>query len=325
MRILTVVGARPQFVKAAAVSRAFLRADNIQEIIVHTGQHYDNNMSDVFFEEMDIPRPNYNLQINSSSHGVMTGRMIEGLEELILKEKPDYVLIYGDTNSTLAGAIAASKIHIPIAHVESGLRSFNMRMPEEINRILSDRLSALLFCPTPQAIENLKKEGFENFTSNIVFSGDVMFDAALYYIQKSEESSKIIQRLDLDKERYILSTIHRAENTDDVTNLSTIFNALRELTKESKVVLPMHPRTKKLIQSHNIDTTGIYIIDPVGYFDMLQLIKNARLIITDSGGLQKEAYFFHKPCITTRNETEWTELIYHQYNTWRYRLGGPLF
>lgn len=314
MRILTVVGARPQFVKAAAVSRALLKNEKIKEIIVHTGQHFDNNMSDVFFQEMDIPRPDYNLQIHSGSHGAMTGRMMEGLEEIMLKEKPDYVLIYGDTNSTLAGAVTASKIHIPIAHVESGLRSFNMRMPEEVNRILADRLSAFLFCPTSQAIDNLKREGYDNFGGKIVFSGDVMFDAAMYYTQKSEENSKILDTLALKGKPFILATIHRAENTDNAQNLSAIFSAFTTLAHECPVVLPLHPRTRKLIQSHNISTAGVTLIDPVGYFDMLQLIRNARLVITDSGGLQKEAYFFGKPCITTRNETEWTELVTYGYN-----------
>ncbi|WP_341838419.1 UDP-N-acetylglucosamine 2-epimerase (non-hydrolyzing) [Chitinophaga pollutisoli] len=314
MRILTVVGARPQFVKAAAVSRALLKNEKIKEIIVHTGQHFDNNMSDVFFQEMDIPRPDYNLQIHSGSHGAMTGRMMEGLEEIMLKEKPDYILIYGDTNSTLAGAITASKIHIPIAHVESGLRSFNLRMPEEVNRILADRLSSFLFCPTSQAIDNLKREGYDNFGGKIVFTGDVMFDAALYYTQKSEETSKILDTLALKDRPFILATIHRAENTDDAQNLSAIFNAFADLARECPVVLPLHPRTRKLIQSHNIPTTGVTLIDPVGYFDMLQLIRNSMLVITDSGGLQKEAYFFGKPCITTRNETEWTELVTHGYN-----------
>ena len=314
MRILTVVGARPQFIKAAAVSRAFMKNETIKEIIVHTGQHYDKNMSDVFFKEMEIPHPDYNLQINSSSHGAMTGRMIEGLEEIMLKEKPDAVLIYGDTNSTLAGAIAAAKIHIPIAHVESGLRSFNMRMPEEVNRILSDRLSTFLFCPTNQAIENLHSESFQNFQSQIIFSGDVMFDAALFYTNKSETASKIIEQQKLTQQQYVLATIHRAENTDDSKNLKEIFGALKQLSKDQDVILPLHPRTKKLIQEHNIDVSGTTIIEPVGYFDMLQLIRHSKLIITDSGGLQKEAYFFQKPCITTRNETEWTELIKHGFN-----------
>ncbi|RAJ10523.1 UDP-GlcNAc3NAcA epimerase [Chitinophaga skermanii] len=314
MKILTVIGARPQFVKAAAVSRKIKEQSTLSEIIVHTGQHYDENMSEVFFREMDIPKPNFNLQINNSSHGAMTGKMIEGLEEIMLREKPDTILIYGDTNSTLAGAIAASKIHIPIAHVEAGLRSFNMRMPEEVNRILADRLSSYLFCPTQQAISNLKNEGYDNIPSKIIFSGDVMFDAALYYTDKSKETSKILSRLNIAAGEFILTTIHRAENTDSIENLQSIFKALRILAKDSTIVLPLHPRTSKFIQNHQIDTSNIIIIEPVGYFDMLQLIQNAHLVITDSGGLQKEAYFFQKPCITTREQTEWVELVDNGYN-----------
>lgn len=314
MKVLTVVGARPQFVKAAAVSRAFLANNTIQEIIVHTGQHYDPNMSDIFFTEMEIPQPHYNLNISGSSHGAMTGRMIEGLEEIMLKEKPDLILVYGDTNSTLAGSIAASKIHIPVAHVESGLRSYNMRMPEEVNRIVTDRLSSFLFCPTRQSITNLQQEAFDQFNTKIIFSGDVMFDAALYYEAKSDEHTAILDSLQLTSGSFVLATIHRAENTDVPGRLQEIFAAFQELATGIDVVLPLHPRTRKLLEVHQIQISGVKIIDPVGYMDMLQLVKNCKIVVTDSGGLQKEAYFFKKGCITTRDETEWVELVENGYN-----------
>lgn len=314
MKVLTVVGARPQFVKAAAVSRAIIATGKIKEIIVHTGQHFDANMSDVFFDEMEIPKPDYNLNIHGLSHGAMTGQMLEKLEEVMLKEQPDKVMVYGDTNSTLAGAIAASKIHIPVAHVEAGLRSFNMKMPEEVNRILTDRISSQLFCPTDTAVENLKKEGFENYGCELIRTGDVMNDAALFYAEKAKEKSTIVSQLDLVDKQYLLVTIHRAENTDSLDRLKGIVAALNILAKEYKVVVPVHPRTRKIIAKHGLALDCI-TIDPVGYFDMIELIRNASMVLTDSGGLQKEAYFFEKYCITMRDQTEWTELVTNGFNT----------
>ncbi|MCB0400597.1 MAG: UDP-N-acetylglucosamine 2-epimerase (non-hydrolyzing) [Flavobacteriales bacterium] len=311
MKILTVVGARPQFVKAAALSREFQNHPQIEEIIVHTGQHFDANMSDIFFEEMEIPRPKYNLAINSVGHGAMTGRMLEGIEELLLKESPDLLLVYGDTNSTIAGALAAKKLHIKVAHVEAGLRSFNMEMPEEINRILTDRISDFLFCPTQTAVNNLKNEGYNNIDCTIINCGDVMQDAALYYAQKSAEKSKIIATLGIQD--FILCTLHRAENTDDESRLSNIVQALNTLHQTTPVVLPLHPRTKKKIENLNLDL-NVHIIDPVGYFDMIELLKNCSLVMTDSGGLQKEAFFFKKNCVTMRDQTEWVELIENHVN-----------
>jgi UDP-GlcNAc3NAcA epimerase len=314
IKIITIIGARPQFIKAAAVSRQIKNYPDIQEKIIHTGQHFDKNMSDIFFEEMDIPKPDYNLNINGLSHGAMTGQMIEGVEKILLDETPDYVLVYGDTNSTLAGALAAKKLHIKVVHVEAGLRSFNMTMPEEINRILTDRISDILFCPTNTAIKNLHNEGFENFDSKIVYSGDVMYDAAMYYAEKSEKISDIISRLKLEKGNYILGTIHRAENTDNLLNLQNIIEALNEQSKLYRIIVPLHPRTRKIIAARNLHP-AFTIIDPVGYFDMIQLIKNSALVITDSGGLQKEAFFFDKYCITLREQTEWTELVENNFNS----------
>jgi UDP-GlcNAc3NAcA epimerase len=312
-KIITIVGARPQFVKAAAVSRAIAQT-TIEEKIVHTGQHFDANMSDVFFEEMEIPRPHYNLDIHSLSHGAMTGRMIEEIEKILVLEKPDFLLVYGDTNSTLAGALAAQKLHIPIAHVEAGLRSFNMQMPEEANRILTDRISNLLFCPTDNAIQNLKNEGFDNFESQIIRSGDVMQDAALFYEKKSDEKSQIIGKLKLKNQPFVLCTIHRQENTDNPILLKNIIDALNELAKQYRIVLPMHPRTRNILAKQNMPL-NFEPISPVGYFDMIQLIKISQFVITDSGGLQKEAFFFKKYGITTRTETEWVELVKHGFNT----------
>jgi len=308
LKILTVIGARPQFIKAAAVSREIKSRNNIEEIIVHTGQHFDKSMSDIFFEEMDIPRPNYNLDVNGLTHGAMTGQMMEKLDPIITQEKPDVILVYGDTNSTLAGALCGAKLHIPVAHIEAGLRSFNNRMPEEINRIIVDRISSILFCPTDTAINNLKKEGFDNFETEILKSGDVMLDAALFYAKKSCEKSKIIKDLELNMDSFVLATIHRAENTDDLERLNSIVLAINKIAEQKRVVLPLHPRTKKIIEDNMIKIKAD-VIDPVGYFDMLELIKNSALIMTDSGGLQKEAYFFKKRCITLRDETEWVELV----------------
>ncbi len=310
MKLLTIIGARPQFIKAAAVSREIKKHKDIKEVIVHTGQHFDTNMSDIFFEELHIPKPNYNLDINGLNHGAMTGQMLEKIEEVLLREKPDWVLVYGDTNSTIAGALAASKLHIKTAHVEAGLRSFNMKMPEEINRILTDRISNILFCPTDKAVENLKDEGFERFENSIITkSGDVMQDAAVYY----DSFSKKPENLDIEGD-FVLSTIHRAENTDDEKRLRDIFDALNEIAKTKTIILPLHPRTKKIIQNLNLSADNIMIIEPVGYLQMVWLLQNCSLVMTDSGGLQKEAFFFKKPCITLRDETEWVELVQNGFN-----------
>lgn len=313
MKILTIIGARPQFVKASAVSRAINNSGNAKEIIVHTGQHFDPNMSKVFFDEMQIPEPHYNLDINGLGHGAMTGKMIEQIEEILLIEKPDWVLVYGDTNSTLAGAIAASKLNIRIAHVEAGLRSFNMKMPEEINRILTDRVSDVLFCPTSSALSNLSEEGYPNISSVgkeqfILNVGDVMQDSALYYKDYAIKPNMALS------EDYVLATVHRAENTDDKSRLAGIFNALNDIAKTKQVVLPLHPRTKAILDDLFDLSPNISIIEPVGYLEMVFLIMNSSLVMTDSGGLQKEAFFFKKPCITLRDETEWVELTDNQYN-----------
>lgn len=310
MKIVTIIGARPQFIKAAVISRAIKEYDSIKEVIVHTGQHFDSNMSDVFFDEMSIPRPDYNLNINSLGHGAMTGQMIEKIEEILQIESPEWVLVYGDTNSTLAGALAAKKMHIKVAHVEAGLRSFNMDMPEEINRILTDRISDLLFCPTLQAIDNLLIEGYDNFKSEMLNVGDVMQDAAIFYSEKAKSPSIKLPS------QFILCTIHRAENTDDITKLKEIFKALEEISESIKIILPLHPRTKHKLQNINypFDRSNIYFIEPVGYLEMVWLLKNCRLVMTDSGGLQKEAYFFNKYCITLREETEWVELLENKVN-----------
>jgi len=308
MKIVTVLGARPQFIKAGSVSREIKKNREIQEIIVHTGQHFDANMSDIFFEEMKIPMPDYNLDINGLSHGAMTGQMLEKIEEVLIKEKPDWVLVYGDTNSTLSGSLAASKLHIKVAHIEAGLRSFNMKMPEEVNRILTDRVSSILFCPTDTAIENLKKEGFENYDCKIVKSGDVMQDGAQFY-------KNLAVKPDIDiKNDFILCTIHRAENTDDKNRLKDIFEALNEIAKTKQIILPLHPRTKKILENLKLDIQNLTIIAPVGYLQMVWLINNCVLVMTDSGGLQKEAYFFKKRCITLRDETEWVELVVNRFN-----------
>lgn len=309
-KIVTVVGARPQFIKAATLSRQFPTV-GVEEIIIHTGQHFDNNMSDVFFEEMEIPRPAYHLDIHNLTHGAMTGRMLEGIEKILLKEKPDGMLVYGDTNSTLAGALAAVKLNIPVIHVEAGLRSFNMEMPEEINRILTDRISSLLFCPTDVAVQNLKREGFEHFPARIIKNGDVMQDAALYYASKAEEKSDILQKI--GGEKFVLATIHRQENTDHPEKLRNIVEGLNQIHRQVRVIVPLHPRTRKILQQLSI-IPNFTIIEPVGYFDMIVLEKSCELIITDSGGVQKEAFFFGKHCITLREQTEWTELVENGFN-----------
>jgi len=310
MKIITVVGARPQFVKAAVVSRALQTNQYMEERIIHTGQHYDSNMSDIFFDEMQIPKPAYQLSVQETLHGAMTAKMLTGIEQILLHEKPSAVLVYGDTNSTLAAALAASKLHIPVAHVEAGLRSCNMRMPEEINRIVADKVSSFLFCPTEQAVSNLKEEGFNQSFHHVYLTGDVMFDAALFYFKQSNDA--LIQRLHLQQNNFILATIHRAENTDDAARLLSVVEALNTLNRQQRVVVPLHPRTKKMIERLQIKPL-FSIIEPVGYLDMLQLLHHCSLVITDSGGMQKEAYFFKKFCVVMREQTEWVELVQHGF------------
>ena len=324
MRILTIIGARPQFIKAAAVSRLILFHNDIKEIIVHTGQHFDANMSDVFFEQMDIPRPNHYLKIANLSHGAMTGRMLEGIEELIQQEKPDWVLVYGDTNSTLAGALAAAKLHLPIAHVEAGLRSHNPAMPEEINRVLTDRVSSLLLCPTETAVNNLEKEGFPykaiaKLRQQIVNVGDVMFDAVLYYRERALKEVNL-ETFSLKHQNYAICTIHRQENTDQAERIKSILSALQSIAKDLVVVLLLHPKTKAKISQYNLESflENLYLLDPVPYLEMQRLQMSAKVILTDSGGMQKEAYFHRVPCVTLRDETEWVETVNSGYN----RLAG---
>jgi UDP-GlcNAc3NAcA epimerase len=324
MKLLTILGARPQFIKAATVSRAIQSRDDIEEIIIHTGQHFDANMSDVFFEQLDIPRPHHNLHIAGLSHGAMTGRMLEGIEALIQQEQPDWVLVYGDTNSTLAGALAAAKLHIPVAHVEAGLRSHNPAMPEEINRVLTDRVSSLLLCPTQTAASNLQQEGFPflamgpnrtHAPQRIVNIGDVMYDAVLYYRERVKEQISL-DAFGLSHQNYALCTLHRQENTDNPERLNNILSALREIAKDLPLVLPLHPRTKhKIEQQHNADAlNGITALEPLPYLEMQRLQMSAKLILTDSGGMQKEAYFHQVPCITLRDETEWVETVEAGWN-----------
>jgi len=311
-KIITIVGARPQFVKAAAVSRVLRTAEGLQEVLVHTGQHYDYAMSDIFFEELSIPRPDYNLHVGSGLHGEQTAAMLKGIEEILIKERPAAVMVYGDTNSTLSGALAASKLHIPVAHVEAGLRSFNRRMPEEINRVLTDHLSQWLFVPTSQAAANLAREGVSS--SGVYTTGDVMYDAVLFYAERTREED--LSKLGIPATDFILATVHRAENTDDGSRLLSIFNALREISLSHPVVVPLHPRTLKLLQGlgWQNDASRLQLIEPVGYLTMLALQQRSALVITDSGGLQKEAYFLGKHCLTLRNETEWVELVEHGFN-----------
>jgi len=328
MKIITIVGARPQFIKSAAVSRAIAKfnvasqsAEHIKEIIIHTGQHFDKNMSDIFFEELEIPRPDYLLGIHGLSHGAMTGQMMEKIESVLLGEKPDVVLVYGDTNSTMAGALAAAKLHIPVAHVEAGLRSFNRYMPEEINRVVTDHVSTILFCPTETAVKNLRNEGFyDHVTSKghvdtnspiVLNVGDVMYDSVLFYSNMAEKESGVLNNLDIITGEYGLVTIHRAENTDDPERLANIFEGINVISGELKLIWPMHPRVKKYMHQLNFknDDARLKIIDPVGYLDIVNLEKNAKIIFTDSGGIQKEAYFLQVPCITLRDETEWIETV----------------
>ncbi|MBU4485816.1 MAG: UDP-N-acetylglucosamine 2-epimerase (non-hydrolyzing) [Candidatus Delongbacteria bacterium] len=311
MKIATAIGARPQFIKAASVSRAVKNIHSeVEEIIIHTGQHYDYGMSEVFFKELEIPEPKYNLGISSLSHGAMLGRMIEKIEEVLLYETPDIVLIYGDTNSTLAGAVASVKLHIPVAHVEAGLRSFNNLMPEEINRILADRISSLLFVPTAGAIQNLLNEGFDNFDSKIINSGDVMFDSLLF------NKNKMIKPDFEIPDKYILSTLHRPETTNSFENLN---NCLEVFMNKSPipVILILHPGTKEKILKYKItsESENLILIQPVSYYEMLYLLNNCALVATDSGGLQKEAFWFNKYCVTLRNESEWTELVENGFNS----------
>jgi len=329
LKIITIIGARPQIIKAAALSRAISNSfsDSIEEVIVHTGQHYDQNMSQVFIDELGIPEPKYNLSIGSSSHGVQTAKMIEGIERILLIEKPDYLVVYGDTNSTLAGAIAAAKIHIPIAHIEAGLRSFNKSMPEEINRIMCDHASTLLFSPTQTGYKNLINEGFnpENeapFTPDnpgIFHCGDVMFDNSLFFKTIADEKSTVLEDNKLIGKDFILATIHRDSNTDVPERLSSIFSALLTISEREsiEVILPLHPRTAKLMESNLNgdlynrvkDSQFLKLIPPVSFLDMIVLESSCKLVMTDSGGVQKEAYFFEKPAIILRSETEWKEIV----------------
>ena len=306
IKIITVIGARPQIIKAATLSRTIkdCYSFEVNEVLVHTGQHYHENMSAVFFKDMDVPKPKFNLGLGGLTQSAMTGRMMEGLEEICLKEKPDWILVYGDTNSTIAGALVASKLHIKLAHVEAGLRSHNMKMPEEVNRILTDRISNLLFCPSALAVKNLEAEGFNNFpAAKIKNVGDIMYEGAMHFSKQSKKPSEFS-----DLENFVLATIHRAEITDNIENLKSVVKALNKIHESTTVIMPIHPRTLSIIKDNNIEVS-FQMINPVGYLEMLWLIQNCCMIITDSGGLQKEAYFFEKRCLTTRTKTEWVELV----------------
>jgi UDP-N-acetylglucosamine 2-epimerase len=343
MNVVTIIGARPQFIKAAAISRAFARFNEsvshesslITEHIVHTGQHYDDNMSAVFFRELEIPKPTVNLGVGSGPHGQQTGQMLIRIEEVLVSQKPDWVIVHGDTNSTLAGALAAAKLHIPVAHNEAGLRSFNRRMPEEINRLIADRVAAILFCPTRQSVENLKAEGigvdnasvhkhadYPNKRSErlsemnpallqqVALVGDVMYDSVIYNMELAEMKSAIIQKLSLKPKKYGLATVHRAENTEDAKKLKSIFEALDKISSDGlSIIVPLHPRSQKILPSTGLKIKNVRIIDPLSYLDMLLLEKHARIIFTDSGGVQKEAYWMKVPCLTLRYETEWVETL----------------
>lgn len=307
IKVLSIVGARPQFIKAAPVSRA-LHRKNIDEFLVHTGQHYDLNMSEVFFSELGVPAPRLNLNVGSGRHGIQTAAMLAGLEQVVLEQKPDWVLVYGDTNSTLAGALAAAKLHVPVAHVEAGLRSFNRQMPEEMNRIVVDALAQLLFIPSEAGRRNLVLEGVP--AGRVCWTGDVMFDALLMFREQARRVSRVLERLQLNHQPFVLSTIHRAENTDNPARLRAIIEGLRSVAKALRVVLPLHPRTRaRLRQLPGFQTGSLEIIEPVGFLDMIRLEMKAQVIATDSGGVQKEAFFHGVPCVTLRAETEWTELI----------------
>lgn len=337
MKVMSIVGARPQFIKAAPVIRAIERNNEkkpfmIQHILMHTGQHYDENMSRIFFDELEIPRPEYNLEVGSGTHGEQTARMMQRIEEVLIKERPSMTILYGDTNSTLAGGLVAAKLNMPVAHVEAGLRSYNKRMPEEINRVLTDHASSVLFCPTVNAVNNLRKEGFVNIrdiTNDmkadpgrscdssrplVINVGDVMFDSILEYAGRADVRSDILAKLDLKNKGYILVTMHRAENTDNKERLRGIFEALKKINKDIKIILPIHPRTRKAVKESRIDVSGLKVIEPISYLDMICLEKNAKVICTDSGGMQKEAYFCKVPCITIRDETEWEETLESGWN-----------
>lgn len=337
MKVLSIVGVRPQFIKASPVIGAIEKKNRnnkmkIRHILVHTGQHYEEYMSRVFFDELDIPKPEYNLEVGSGTHGEQTGKMMQRIETVLVKERPDMAIIYGDTNSTLAGALTAGKLHIPVAHVEAGLRSYNKRMPEEINRVLTDHISSLLFCPTENAVNNLQREGFKNIVNStlegkndislswnaseplVVNAGDVMFDSIQRYGGLAGVHSDILTKLGLKKKEYVLITIHRAENTDNEKRLRSIFEAFQRKSQDMRVILPLHPRTRKAVKESQIDISGLEAIKPVSYLDMICLEKNAKVICTDSGGMQKEAYFFRVPCITLRDETEWEETLESGWN-----------
>jgi UDP-GlcNAc3NAcA epimerase len=314
VKIATVIGARPQFIKAAVVSRALRAHPDVEEVLIHTGQHYDDNMSAVFFDELDIRPPDHHLGVGSGPHGAQTGRMLELLEEVLVASRPDWLVVLGDTNSTLAGALAAAKLRIPVAHVEAGMRSFNRDMPEEINRILADHVSALLFAATAVAVRNLRREGFADVQIRLV--GDVMYDAALHYGDRARATSRILEQLGLAPGAFVLATTHRAENTDDPARLRAIVDGLRVVAAELPVVMPIHPRTRAALVDDGLDphAAGLHLIEPVGYLDMMVLEQHARVIATDSGGVQKEAYFYRVPCVTLRTETEWEELVETGWN-----------
>lgn len=331
IRLLTVIGARPQIIKAAAISRAIRNhfADRIEERILHTGQHYDANMSQVFFDELGIPQPDYNLGVGSGSHGVQTAKMIAGIEEVLMKEPFDGIILYGDTNSTLAGAIAASKLHVPVFHVEAGLRSFNMTMPEEINRIVCDQLSSICFSPTETGVKNLEREGFLDLPykfkngkgRRVVNSGDVMYDNSMYFASLAERKSDILSRIGVEPGAYILTTIHRPNNTDDSRRLTAIISSLLTISDRDAIdlVFPLHPRTRSLLDkqlqpdlyNRLLNSPRVRIIPPASFFDIIVLEKNARIVMTDSGGIQKESFFFERPCVILRPETEWVEIVEH--------------
>ncbi|MEO5376485.1 MAG: UDP-N-acetylglucosamine 2-epimerase (non-hydrolyzing) [Magnetococcus sp. DMHC-6] len=321
MNILTIIGARPQFIKASVVSHAIAQQDGIREVLLHTGQHFDENMSNIFFNELGIPEPTYNLGIGGGLHGAMTGAQLAGIEEILIKEKPDWVLVYGDTNSTLAGALAAAKLHIPVAHVEAGLRSFNRQMPEEINRVIVDHISSMLLAPTVTAMQHLAQEGIA--AKNCHNVGDVMYDAAILFGERAQHTSTILSRLNVRAGHFVLATIHRAESTDNLQRLRILMMALGQVGQRLPVVYPVHPRTRKLLTQHGLYDLlgdGVHLIDPVGYLDMVMLEQHAAVIATDSGGVQKEAFFYKVPCVTLRDETEWVELVTAGWN----RLAPPL-
>lgn len=336
MEVVSIVGARPQFIKLAPVCKAMERVkDTIRHLIVHTGQHYDYEMSQVFFDELGLRDPDYHLGVGSGTHGYQTGEMLKRVEEVLVREKPDLVMVYGDTNTTLAGALASSKLHIPVAHVEAGLRSFNRRMPEEVNRVLTDHVSDFLFCPTRNAVENLRREGFTGILNDgellpldcnpshlpcsrplVINTGDVMYDALLLYAELAEKRVRILEELNFKPKAYALATIHRAENTDNPERLGAIFEGLERIAQEGlPVILPLHPRTRKRLREIGLHPKGLKLLDPVSYLDMLILEKNARVVLTDSGGVQKEAFFFRVPCVTLREETEWVETVEAGWNT----------